>query len=352
MKKNMFLLIAFITLLLNGAVSAQSNLVDLGMFKKPSDHSKLEVRVRPMADVTNVSYSGGVFTVRFPTAYGVTLSAVPGSSPYGYTFAGPVGQADGYDYYRYQFSGSVFMVNWKKNTEYPVLTLEVNGTPPPKAVFELVTKNDWTRANNSEYYQEMNAAQAQRQFYTKPLKLTAFRARALPDRTVRLDWEFESETDLAYSDVEYTADGSDFGRIATTPADINTDRTSPEYTYQHLKPQPGMNYYRIRMVDINGVVEYSSVRALNFDDLDADFAVFPNPTAGPLTLVSRNLDTYTAGVKYQVLDNTGKVIRFDRVVDDNLTLDVSDLASGAYYLRVLNGQTQVAKFQVAVVSKN
>jgi len=352
MKKNTFLLITCITLLLNGGVSAQANLVDLGIFKKPSDHSKLEVRVRPIADVTNAAYSGGVFTVRFPTSYGVTLSVVPASSPYGYTFAGPVGQADGYDYYRFQFSGSVFMVNWHKNTEYPVLTLEVNGTPPPKAVFELVTKNDWTRANNAEYYQEVNAAEAQRQFYTKPLKMTAFKAWALPDHTVRLAWAFESETDLAYSDVEYSTEGRDFGRIATTPADNSTDRTSPDYTYQHLKPQAGMNYYRIRMVDINGVVEYSSVRALNFDEPDADFAVFPNPTAGPLTLVSRNLDTYTAGVQYQVLDNTGKVVRFDRLVDENLTLDLSGLASGGYNLRILNGQKQVAKFQVAVVSKN
>lgn len=352
MKKHSFLLIAFAAMLFHGVLSAQSNLIDLGIFKKPTDHSKLEVFVRPAADLTNQAYSGGVFTIRFPTSYGVTLSAVPGSSPYGYTFAGPVGQADGYDYYRYQFSGSVFMVNWKKNAEYPVLTLEVNGTTPPNPVFELVTNSDWTRANNSEYYQEINATEAQRQFYTKPLKLTTFKVRALPNRTARLDWEFESETTLAYSDVEYSADGRDFGRIAMTPADHNTDRTSPEYTYQHMKPQTGMNYYRIRMVDINGVVEYSPVRALNFDDLAADFAVFPNPTAGPLTLVSRNLDTYTDGVQYQILDNTGKVVRFDRVVDDNLTLDVSDLASGAYYLRVLNGQKQVAKFQVAVVSKN
>jgi len=352
MKKISFLLITLASLLINGDLLAQTGILDLGIFKKTSDHSKLEVRVRPVENIVNGVYSGGVFTVRFPSSYGVTLSAVPGSSQYGYTFAGPVGQADGYDYYRFQFSGSVYTVNWQKNSEYPLITLQVNGTPPPMAIFELTTKNNWTRANNADYYQELNVQEVERQFYVLPLKLASFKVRALPNRSSRLDWEFESETTLAYSEVEHSADGRDFGLIGTTPADNSTDRTSPEYTYQHMKPQAGMNYYRIRMVDINGVVEYSPVRALNFDDLGADFAVFPNPTAGPLTLVSRNLDTYTDGVQYQIMDNTGKVVRFDRVVDDNLTLDVSDLASGPYYLRVLNGQKQVAKFQVAVVSKN
>lgn len=339
-------------LLSNGLFAQSAGFLDIGLFKKTSDHSKLEVRLRPTQTVANGAYSAGIITVRFPESYGVTLSEIPGSSPYGYSFAGPVGQSDGYVYYRYQFAGSVHMVNWQKNTEYPLLTLQVNGVPPPNAFFELVTKTDWTRANNADYYQELNALEVERQFYTLPLKLTSFKVRALPNRSARLDWEFESETTLAYSEVEHSADGNYFGQIATTPGDNSTDRTSPEYTYQHAKPKSGMNYYRIKMVDINGVVEYSPIRALNFDDLDANFAVFPNPTAGPLTLVSRNLDTYTDGVQYQLVENTGKLIRSDRVVDDNMTLDLSQMPAGAYFLRVMNGQKQVATFQVVVANKN
>lgn len=352
MKKFACYIIAFAALFLQSSSHAQSALLDLGIFKRTSDHSKLDIKLRPVVDLMNQAYSAGIFTVRFPSSYGVTLSPVPGSSPYGYSFAGPVGQADGYDYYRYQFSGSVHMVNWKRDKEYPVLTLEVQGTPPPNAVFELVTKNNWTLENNADYYQELNAQECQRQFYVLPIKLESFKVRALPNRTSRLDWEFESESALAYSEVEHSPDGRDFALIGTTPAANSTDRTSPEYTHQHLKPQAGMNYYRIKMVDINGVMDYSPIRALNFDDPAADFAVFPNPTAGPLTLVSRNLDTYTSGVQYQLVDNAGKLVRSDRVVDDNMTLDMSQMPAGAYHLRVMNGQKQVATFQVVVANKN
>lgn len=350
MKKTFFNLFASLLLLSVGAVSVQAQTIDLGLFKKTATSNKLDVRLRPTEDVVNGAYSGGIFTVRFPSSYGVTLSAVQNTAQYSYAFAGPVGQADGYDYYRFQFAGSVNTVNWEKGKEYPLMTIQVNGTTPPRAKFELVTNNAWTRANNANFYQELNGLELQRTFYRLPIKVRAFTAIGMPNRTVQLDWEFESETDLAYSEVEFSADGREFGMIGTSPAHLESDRTSTEYDFLHAKPQSGINYYRIRMVDINEMEEYSQVRAINFDNLDADFSVFPNPTSGPLTLVSRNLGKYAAGVHFQLIDNVGKVIMFNNVRDDNQTFDLSKLPSGAYYFQVMTDQEQLAKFQVVIAN--
>jgi len=350
MKKTFFKLFASLLLLSVGAVSVQAQTIDLGLFKKSAISNKLDVRLRPTEDVVNGAYSGGIFTVRFPSSYGVTLSAVQNTAQYSYAFAGPVGQADGYDYYRFQFAGSVNTVNWEKGKEYPLMTIQVNGTTPPRAKFELVTNNAWTRANNANFYQELNGLELQRTFYQLPIKVRAFTATPLSNRTVQVDWEFESDIDLAYSEVEYSADGREFGLIGTSPAHAESDRISSEYNFLHAKPQSGINYYRIRMVDINGMEERTEVRAINFDDLDADFSVFPNPTNGPLTLVSRNLAKHTAGVHYQLVDNAGKVIKFNNVKDDNVTLDLSKMPSGAYYLQVMSDQEQLAKFQVVIAN--
>ena len=350
MNKTLFTRIVLLLFLSNGALFAQSSMIDLGLFKKAVNSNKLDVRLRPAADVLNGSYSGGIFTVRFPSAYGVTLNIVPNSAMYSYAFAGPVGHSEGFDYYRFQFAGSVNLVNWEKGKEYPLLTLEVNGTIPPKAKFELVTNTSWTRANNADFYQELNGGELQRKFYQLPLKLRSFKAIPLADRTVKLDWEYESETDLAYSEVEYSADGGSFNVIGAKPAHQESDRNSPEYAFLHGTPKSGVNYYRIRMVDINGGIEYSLVRAINFDDPEADFSVFPNPTSGPLTLVSRNLAKYTAVIHCQLVDNTGKVILLNNIKDENVTLDLAKLPSGIYYLQVMNDQEQLARFQVAVTN--
>lgn len=350
MKKSFFNLIALFVLLTGGSISAQTAILDLGLFKKSADRNKLEVRLRPTEAVFNGAYSGGVFTVRFPSSYGVTLSAEPNTALYSYAFAGPVGQHEGYDYYRFQFAGSVNTVNWENGKEYKLMTLQINGTPPANAKFELVTKNSWTRENNADFYQELNGAEVQRTFYRLPIKVVAFEATAMSNRNVQLDWTFESDTDLAYSEVEYSTDGAAFGWIATSPAHTVSDRAYSDYNYLHTTPQTSVNYYRIRMVDINGNVDYSQVRAINFDDLDADFSVFPNPTSGPLTLVSRNLEKYAAGVHVQLMDNAGKVIMFNNVKDDNVTLDLSKVPSGAYYLQVMSNQEQLAKFQVVVAN--
>lgn len=350
MKKMFFRFIPILSLLFFGVSYSRAQVVDLGLFKKTSNHNQLDVKLRTTEDVVNGAYSGGIFTVRFPSTYGVTLSAIQNTVLYSYTFAGPVGQFDGYDYYRFQFAGSVNVVNWEKGKEYPLVTLQVNGKAPSKAVFELVTNDPWTSANNADFYQELNGLELERAFYYHPIKVRTFYARALPDHTVQLDWEYESEVNLDYADVEFSGDGNGFKHIGTAPANDENDRAANYYKFIHSNPLTGMNYYRIRMVDINGVVEYSQVRAVNFNDLDADFSVFPNPTAGPLTLVSRNLGKYAAGVKYQLIDNTGKVILFDNVLDENVVLDLSKLASGTYYLRLISDQEQLAKFQVALTN--
>jgi hypothetical protein len=350
MNKPVFRLLALLLFLSCGMHFAQSQTIDLGLFRKSAISNKLDIRLRPTEDVVDGAYSGGVFTVRFPSSYGVTLSVVPNTALYGYAFAGPVGQFEGYDYYRFQFAGSVNTVNWEKAKEYPLITLQINGTTPPRARFELVTKTSWTRANNANYYQELNGASMQRTFYQNPIKIRSFTAIGLPNRIAKLDWEFESDTELAYSEVEYSADGREFALIGTEVAVNESDRTVALYEFTHNKPQNGLNYYRIRMVDINGVEEHSQIRSINFDDLDADFSVFPNPTSGPLTLVSRNLVKYKAGVICQLIDNSGKVILFDTVKDDNVTLDLSKLPSGGYYLQVMTDNEQLAKFPVVIAN--
>ena len=126
-------------------LSAQA-LLDLTMNNIPQNSDKLEVRLRPTKAVTNGSYSAGVFTVRFPIAFPGTLSVVPGSSVYGYSFAAPAGDDGVFKYYRFQFA-QVYNVNWDACKDTLIAVLQYSNGPANGA-FELVTGVPWTNNNN------------------------------------------------------------------------------------------------------------------------------------------------------------------------------------------------------------
>jgi hypothetical protein len=137
--------------------------IDMALYVTNSpDCDRLEVRLRATQNVDNQNYSAGVFTVRFPTALGGTLSTV--SSPYGYAFANlsAIDQG-GFDYYAFQFVQSNF-VTWTAGVEYVAAVLEYSGGPATGG-FELITGDAWTSANNANFYQELGGAERQGIYY-------------------------------------------------------------------------------------------------------------------------------------------------------------------------------------------
>lgn len=353
MRNNNIWLFALFAILYAGTLSAQeAKIIDLGIFKNPDNPKELEVRLRPTQRVENGSYSAGIFTVRIPSEYGATLTAVPGSSPYGYTFAGPVGQANGYDYYRFQFSGSVYFVNWEEGVQYPLLSLKVNGEFPPHARVELVNNDEWTIRHNGDYYQELRGQELQRKFYYLNLTVKGFYVEPMADQTVELNWELENGDLLDHSEVEYSVDGQNFERIGEVPAHgEEVDVFEEGYSHFHEKPA-NVNFYRIRLIDINGGITYTPIRVINFDQIGADFAVFPNPTSGPLTIASSKLMDYPTGVSYQLIDNTGKVVRMDQVRSENLNLDLSKLPAGPYFVKLFTGEEQLVDQFKVILAKD
>ncbi len=156
------LTLAFVAML---SIPLSAQIIDLGIFSRTDDPTVLEVRLRASEDVDNLAYSGGIFTLRFPAVYDIGLEVIPGSSPYQFVFAGPVGVFEGYRYYRFQFSGAVYFVNWRRQEEYPVLSLRLSGNLPMYGQVELVSGDAWTRLQNGNYYQELKGQGMQGGFY-------------------------------------------------------------------------------------------------------------------------------------------------------------------------------------------
>jgi Bacterial Ig-like domain (group 2) len=144
-------------------------LVDIGIFNVSGNNDKLVVKLKPLVNITGAKFSGGVFTVRFPSTYNTTLSVSSNTTPFSYAVVLPLGTNGGYDYYRFSFSINNPPnpgVTWIAGNEYTITTLQHNGSCVGAGTFEIINDvftNDLTF--NGGYYQELNGNEVQNNIY-------------------------------------------------------------------------------------------------------------------------------------------------------------------------------------------
>ncbi len=113
---------------------------------------------------------------------------------------------------------------------------------------------------------------------TLPVKLLFFRA-ALEGDAVTLTWATEKEEDFEYFEIEKAAADfafSPIGRVQGAGFDLYTRR---DYAFVDQAPYAGINYYRLKAVDLDGSFEYFRVVSVNHEK-DPSVEVYSNPVTG------------------------------------------------------------------------
>jgi len=158
-----------------------------------------------------------------------------------------------------------------------------------------------------------------------PLSLQIFSA-ALDASTVKLFWTTTNEINTKNFVVERSNNGQYFTPITTLVA--NNAIGLNQYSYTDGSPLSGVSYYRLKMVDKDGLFTYSKVVVIN-NQLTAKFVVYPNPTSNVISLI-HPIATTSAIVR--IIGTNGSVV-FTKSVAAGITqslLDVSALPSGNY----------------------
>ncbi|MGH2552430.1 MAG: hypothetical protein ACRDEB_01870, partial [Chitinophagaceae bacterium] len=94
-------------------------------------------------------------------------------------------------------------------------------------------------------------------FITLPVTLTSFSATMI-NRSVLLNWQTSTETDISHYDMERSADGINYNTINSTPA-LNI--TGARYSYIDNNLLTGTSYYRLNIHGTAGYQKYSQVIA-------------------------------------------------------------------------------------------
>ena len=93
-----------------------------------------------------------------------------------------------------------------------------------------------------------------------PVTLSAFGAVAR-DRDVGLAWATAAERDNDYFAVEVSTDATAFAELGRVPGEGDGGH---EYDFAHVPPAPGLYYYRLRQVDIDGAAAYSTTEVVEW----------------------------------------------------------------------------------------
>ncbi len=178
-----------------------------------------------------------------------------------------------------------------------------------------------------------------------PVELTKFQA-VQQNTQVYMQWETASERNTSYFEVERSINGFSFESIGQRSSAGNTT-IARTYNYNDLDPKNGLNYYRLKIVDLDGSFEYSHIEVVKFDSAPS-MQLFPNPVKDVIHLKTNNLNSDENLI--EIFDRSGRLLFMDvREFEDgelNLNTDsINIFENGTYFLRISGKiENQVLKF--------
>ena len=126
------------------------------------------------------------------------------------------------------------------------------------------------------------------------------------ESNINVEWKVKNIINVKQYDVEKSINGKSFTTlIVKTPT--KNKGTIENYSTADNKPSGGFNYYRIRTVDVNGKVQYTSVVKVFMGVGKPEISIYPNPiTNGVIKLHLTNLPAGQYGIR--LLNKLGQVI--------------------------------------------
>lgn len=169
-----------------------------------------------------------------------------------------------------------------------------------------------------------------------PVNLVAFGARKISDTKSLIEWELaECCSDAVKFEVERAEDNRPFKKIHL----ISGNEIDRFYSVADNNPASGVNYYRLKIIDENGLVMYSKTVTVINGAKGLMMGLAPTVANDKVTLTlssanNRQLDIY-------ITDIQGKVVRTVRQQipssNSNISVMVSDLTAGMYYIIAVAG---------------
>lgn len=159
-----------------------------------------------------------------------------------------------------------------------------------------------------------------------------------------LEWATASEHNNKGFFIEHSADGRNWkevGFVNSKGVSGNSD-TRIDYRFVDQSPLAGTNFYRLKQVDFEGTLVYSSIRTVRFGQ-ETGMMVAPNPTQD----VIRIQGLPAGNNQILVINSIGQVMQNLQIQNTaEHTLNLKGYTAGFYYISVRNENGTSQHFKV------
>lgn len=182
--------------------------------------------------------------------------------------------------------------------------------------------------------------------FTLPVELGDFYGDQV-NESVMLNWATLSELNNNYFLVERSEDGMQFEAIGRIEG-AGTTTEITEYSFQDKTPFAGPNYYRLKQIDLDGAINYSSLIEVRVElKEEIEFTAYPVPSySSPISYKLSKLESHET-VIISVYSINGKLISKKKVnADTNGRLEgvLHEIQSpGSYILNYVSNSSSDAK---------
>lgn len=168
-----------------------------------------------------------------------------------------------------------------------------------------------------------------------PLPIVVNNFEALKNgNNVDLSWSVSNNNKISYFEIWTSTNAENFVLLETVKAS-NKHLTSKDYSTIDNSPEIGVNYYKLKVVDVNGRITFSEIKSVSFD-LNNSIYIFPNPVElGKDVYVNLQLIDENEIVEVSIVDQIGKIILNNSYKGQkSIYFNTANLAKGVYFVKV------------------
>jgi len=288
-----------------------------------------------------MSYPGAVSSVSF--AYDLT-SLNPGSTVTSYTITliyGPGGSLTA------SCTGGSFNVTTTQATYYFTISgISLNAAINFQVKLSLTIGSGQKDINTANFKSNTLLASTGSGL---PVEIIDFTGKRDMNKVI-LNWTTMSESSTRGFEIQrrYSTQ-SNFETVAfvNSKALYGTSSSTLNYSYTDANSSPGVSYYRLKQVDINGQFKFSIIRSVDGSKTKAQTLVYPNPAVeGSTNIVFSNDEERNI----RLTDISGHVVKNWNNYN-NPELKIGNLKPGLYLVQINNTATNVKEFQRIVVTQ-
>jgi CheY-like chemotaxis protein len=158
---------------------------------------------------------------------------------------------------------------------------------------------------------------------------------------VKVIWSTQNEANYTTFFVERSTDG---GKTFIDLGSMNSAAIGT-YSYNDMAPIMGLNFYRLKQIDVNSNITYSKTIIVGYNNAEDEtngpkLSIYPNPASDQISLAFVSSATDQSIYNVTISNLSGIVLKQFTLAQTTWQRSVSELQHGVYYIRVHDNKTQ------------